>query len=65
MVPITEREKKNKKYEYIAKFNRENYRHYHIKVNLKDKDVIEKLESVPSKNGYIVELIREDIKKSK
>lgn len=61
--PITEREKKNKKYEYIARFNRDNYRHYHIKVNLKDKDVIDKLDSVSSKNGYITELIRKDIRK--
>lgn len=54
---------KRKQYEYIAKFNRDNYKHYHIKVNLKDKDVIEKLDSVPSKNGYITDLIRKDIGK--
>lgn len=49
--------------EYIAKFNKENYKDYHLKVNLKDKEIIDKLESVKSKNGYIINLIREDIKK--
>lgn len=53
---------KEKKYQYIAKFNKENYKHYHIKVNLKEKDVIDKLDSQPSKNGYIVNLIKKDIK---
>ena len=49
--------------EYIARFNKENYKDYHLKVNLKDKEIIDKLESVPSKNGYIINLIREDLKK--
>ena len=48
--------------EYIARFNKENYKDYHLKVNLKDKEIIDKLESVQSKNGYIINLIRKDIK---
>ena len=56
---------KANKYKYIAKFNKENYKHYHIKVNLKDKDVIDKLDSQPSKNGYIIDLIKKDIKDRK
>lgn len=59
---------KNKEFnqlEYISKFNKENYKHYHIKVNLKDKEVIDKLNSVDSKNGYIIDLIKKDIKSKK
>ena len=37
----------------------------HFKLNKKtDADVIEKLESVPNKQGYIKGLIREDINKN-
>ena len=36
----------------------------HIKLNLRtDKDVLEKLDEVPSKQGYIKRLIREDLAK--
>lgn len=51
--------------EYIADFNKKNYKHYHIKVNLKDKDVIEHLEKQNNKNGYIVDLIKKDMKAMK
>ena len=35
----------------------------HLKLNLKtDADILAKLKAVPSKQGYIKELIREDIK---
>ena len=38
-----------------------------VNVNLyqSDQDLIDKLQSVPSKQGYIKELIRADIKKEK
>ena len=48
--------------EYIKQFNKENYKHYHLKVNLKDRDVIKRLDEVKNKNGYILELIRKDIR---
>ena len=36
----------------------------HIKLNLRtDKDVLEKLDEVPSKQGYIKRLIREDLER--
>lgn len=50
---------------YINEFNKLNYKHYHIKVNLKDQDVIEQIEKQSSKNGYIVNLIKEDIRRNK
>lgn len=46
------------------KYEAENTRQVHLKLNLRtDKDVLEKLDSVPSKQGYIKELIRADLKK--
>lgn len=48
--------------EYISKFNKDNYKHYHIKVNKKDTKVIEQIEKQKSKNGYIIELIRKDLR---
>ena len=48
--------------EYIADFNKKNYRHYHIKVNLKEEEIIEHLEKQPNKNKYIIDLVKKDIK---
>ena len=45
------------------KYDSKTYRIYRFRVRKDDKDVIDKLESVPSKNGYVLELIRKDIKK--
>ena len=47
-----------------AKYDAENTRQVHIKLNLRtDKDVLEKLDEVQSKQGYIKRLIREDLAK--
>ena len=46
---------------YKKKFDSENYKRIGIKIKLEDKDVIEKLESVPNKSEYIRNLIKEDI----
>lgn len=51
--------------DYISKFTKQNYKHYHLAVSLKDQDVIEQIEKQESKNGYIVNLIKEDIKRNK
>lgn len=51
--------------EYIKDYDKNNYKHYHIKVRLDDVEVIKKLEEVESKNGYIIDLIKKDIKKNK
>ncbi|MBQ6220996.1 MAG: hypothetical protein IJJ44_00070 [Solobacterium sp.] len=48
----------------IAKFNREKTRAVLIRLNVNtDKDILEKLETVPSKQGYVKKLIRDDIEK--
>lgn len=46
------------------KYDVENTRQVHLKLNRRtDEDVLEKLDSVPNKQGYIKELIRADLKK--
>ena len=46
------------------KYDAENTRQISLKLNLRtDKDVLEKLDSMPSKQGYIKALIRADMKK--
>ena len=46
-------------------YAKKTYLRFMMNVRKDDKDVIKKLESVPSKNGYIIDLIRKDIKTSK
>lgn len=53
-------------YDRITKYNKKNTKSYCLKLNKKtDKDVIAKLDGVPSKMGYIKELIRKDLKFTK
>ena len=47
--------------EYKYKFDRENYRHIHLKISNKEKKVIKHLEKQQNKNGYLIELIRKDM----
>lgn len=45
-----------------ARYDAANCRTYGLKLNLKtDADIIEKLASVPSMQGYIKQLIRDDL----
>ena len=47
-----------------AKYDAANTRQLHLKLNRRtDWDVLEKLDSVPSKQGYIKKLIRADLEK--
>ena len=47
-----------------AKYDAENTRQVHLKLNRNtDKDVLDKLDEVPSKQGYIKRLIRDDLRK--
>ena len=48
----------------IARYDAKNTKQIHLKLNLKtDKDILEKLDQVDSKQGYIKELIRRDLEK--
>lgn len=45
------------------KYDKDNTKRVFIKLNKNtDKDILEKLDNVPNKQGYIKELIRSDIK---
>lgn len=48
------------------KHNKENTKIISLRLNFRtDKDILEKLDNVPSKMGYIKELIRKDIASQK
>lgn len=48
----------------VDRFNKEKTKCVLLRLNLStDKDILEKLDSVPTKMGYIKELIRADITK--
>lgn len=56
----------NKKYDAQNKYHREHSRSISIRLMLNtEQDIIEKLDSVPNKAGYIKRLIRQDIKVQK
>lgn len=49
------------KLNYISEYDKNNYYYTSLKIRYEYEDVIEKLKSVPSKNAYIIELIKKDI----
>ena len=49
----------------INKYNRNNTKCVLLRLNLyTDKDILDKLDSVPSKSGYLKTLVRKDISNS-
>lgn len=47
-----------------AKYDKENTKQIILKLNLKtDADILQKLESVPNRQGYIKDLIKADLNK--
>ena len=49
---------------YINEYNKDNYSMYPLRVRKNNYDVIEKLNSVPNRNKYLLDLIENDIKPS-
>lgn len=48
---------------YIAKWQKESTKIIPVRLNLsRDRDILTKLDAVPSKSGYIKKLIRKDAK---
>ena len=48
------------------RYKKKNIKQLKFELNLKtDEDIIQKLENIPNKTGYIKKLIREDIKNNK
>lgn len=53
----------NKASERQARYDKENTKQIILKLNLNtDSDILEKLDAVDNKQGYIKELIRKDLK---
>jgi hypothetical protein len=53
-----------KKLNYIKEYNKKNYKQLKAYIKLDDTEVLEKLESVPSVQAYILDLIKQDIRKA-
>ncbi len=51
----------SKKIEYIGEYNKENYKTFLLRIKKSKKEILDKLESVLNKNGYITGLILDDI----
>ena len=49
------------KVNYISNYNKENYKMYQFRIRKDDTQVIEKLDQLSNRNGYITNLIRKDI----
>lgn len=47
--------------EYIDEYNKENYKMFPFRVRVDNVKVMEKLNSVPSRNAYILDLIEKDL----
>ena len=50
---------------YANKFNKNNYKQITLRINKNDEDVLNRLAKQDSVNGYIVGLIKDDIKNQK
>lgn len=47
--------------DYISKYNKENYKMYPFRVKKSDTALINKLDNITNRNGYITDLIKKDI----
>ncbi|MBQ2052724.1 MAG: nucleotidyltransferase domain-containing protein, partial [Bacilli bacterium] len=50
-----------KRADYIRKYNKDNYKMYPFRIKRSDTRLIDKLDSVSNRNGYLTNLILEDI----
>ena len=48
--------------DYIANYNKKNYKSYQFRVKRSDSDLIEKLDNVGNRNAYLIGLLLNDIK---
>ena len=54
----------SKKLSYISSYNKENYKMYQFRIKKSNAEIIEKLDKVSNRNGYITNLLLEDINPS-
>lgn len=48
------------KEQYISDYNKKSYYSLLLRIPKKEKDLIERIEAAPSKNGYVLDLLRDD-----
>lgn len=51
------------KIEYQNQYNRDHYIRYHFRVKKSEQEVIDWIKSQPNTSAYLLELIKEDMKK--
>ena len=49
---------------YINEYNKENYKMYQFRIKKSDAELINKLDNVSNRNGYLTDLILEDVNPS-
>ena len=49
---------------YVSNYNKENYKMYQFRIKKGEDKIIEKLDSVSNRNGYITSLLKEDVEPS-
>ena len=54
----------NKKLSYISEYNKNHYKMYQFRVKKDDQLVINKLDSIKNRSGYITSLVKNDIASS-
>ena len=52
------------KEDYINQYNKENYKMYQFRIKKRDAELINKLDNVSNRNGYLTNLILEDVNPS-
>lgn len=50
--------------EYIKDYDKQKYKKILVRIPYDEIDILNKLDQVKSKNGYILDLLKQDIKKS-
>lgn len=49
---------------YVSNYNKENYKMYQFRIKKSEGKIIERLDSISNRNGYITSLIKEDVEPS-
>lgn len=49
------------KLNYISNYNKANYKMYQFRIRKDDTEVIQKLDGIPNRNGYLSNLIKKDL----
>lgn len=51
----------NKNVHYINEYNKNNYKMYQFRIRRDNKELLKKLDNIPNRNNYIINLINKDL----